>query len=314
MSSETPLPINNIVPPSLQTDKLPEISESKESVKSEPIEDKKLESTRFNHLAKKESQLVKERELLKKEREDFKIEKERVAGISKRAQEFEDLKTKDKIAAMKYAGFTEEDIINFLAEPETVSNPEEKALKVVQTEINKFKEEEKLKDEQLKQDQQKIRDEEDNKILIKFKSDITSHVLSDKDQYEYCNYYGDIAQELIYETISNTLLEDKVVISIKEASELVESYYEEQDKSMNTLKKRSNKMSLESKKEEIKESNPVKTEATKIFPKEYVNNKVPVKTITNRSVPSLPINPERLSPEQNRQRVIEKYSQLIKKE
>lgn len=311
MSNEAVLPINNIIPPALQSDKLPSNNESvKPDLKSEENNTSKLDSTRWAHLTKKEAALVKDRELLKKEKEAFQLEKERVEGIDKRAKEFEELKTKDKIAAMKLAGFTEEDIINFISAPQDTTSPEEKAAKIVKSELDKYREEQKLKEEEFNKQQQKLKEEEHNKVLTKFKSDIASYVNNDKNSYEYCNFYGEPALELIYDTVAKVLQDDQEVISIKEASDLVESFYEEQDKAMNSLKKRSYKS-----KEELKESAQpeLNISSKRVASKQYVDTKIPTKTLPNKIGSSLPVHSGHLSPEDNRQRVIEKYTQMFKK-
>lgn len=190
-----------------------------------------LESTRFAHLAKKEVELQKQRESFKKEQESLTQEREKMKAIHKKLQDFDEMKLKDPVAALKLAGFTETDLFNFIAAAEDNSTPEQKATKAAQAEINKFKEEQSKKE-------QEAQTKRNTEVLDSFRKDIQKQIASDKDKYEYCNYNGPLAEELIYETVAAVLEESKEVISVQEAAEMVESYYEEQDKAMSNLKKR----------------------------------------------------------------------------
>lgn len=205
---------------------------------------KDLESTRFSHLAKKESALVKEREALRNEKKEFEAQREKLVAAEKRLQEFDQLKEKDAIAAMKFAGFSDTDIMNYFASMEDKSTPEEKAAKAAQSEIQKFK------DEQAKI-QQEAQDKKNSEVITKFKSDISKHLASDKDKYEYCNFNGVIAEELILETVYQVLEDTQEVISIDEAAQMVEEYYEGLDKQMSTLKKRQPKEAVEHAKQQV---------------------------------------------------------------
>lgn len=196
-----------------------------------------LDSTRFAQLAKKESALQKEREQFKLEKEANAQEKEKMKQIHKKLQDFEDMKGKDPVAALKLAGFSETDLFNFMAQAEDKSTPEEKAAKAAQTEIQKFRDEESKK-VTLEQERR------NTEALEQFQRDINTHITSDKDRYEYCNYHGQLAEELIKETVAAVLDESggKDLITVEQAADMVEGYYEEQDKSMSTLKKRQPKV------------------------------------------------------------------------
>lgn len=202
-----------------------------------------IDSTRFSHLAKKESELVKQREVFKKEQETLHAEKEKMKEIQAQITEFESTKQKDPVAALKILGFTETDIMNFLAAQEDNSTPEEKATKAAQKEIQAFR------DEQSKE-KQAAQEKQNEVIITNFKKDITKHVQADSEKYEYCAHHGPAADALIYETF-NRIIKDTPEITkeegwysklLQETTDIVENYYEEEDKRMSTLKKRQPKI------------------------------------------------------------------------
>ena len=227
-----------------------------------------LESSRFNQLAKKESEIVKQREQLKKDREAYEAEKEKLRDVNEKLKRFEELKVKDPIAALKEAGFTETDLYNFLSAAEDKSTPAEQAAKAAQAEIKKFQDAEakKVSEAQAAQNKQ---------VIEKFKTDITKTVGADKDKYEYCNFYGAVAEELIYDTVERVLKDSGELISVEEAAQMVETYYEEGDKAMMTaVKKRQAKEAAQA---EEKKDEPLKAEVVPGQP-----NKPSTKTLTNK--------------------------------
>lgn len=193
-----------------------------------------LESTRFAQLAKKEAELQKQREEFKRNTEQFNKEKESLRSVQKTINDFEQMRGKDPVAALKILGFSDTEIFNFYAQSEDNSTPEEKAAKAANKEIQKFRDEETKK-------QTDAQEKRNTETLQQFRENISKHVTADKDKYEYINYNGPLAEELVYETVAEVLKLDNVIISIQEAADMVENYYEEQDKGMSILKKRQSK-------------------------------------------------------------------------
>jgi hypothetical protein len=263
-----------------------------------PAPKAELDSTRLNHLMKKESELVKQREAYKKEFESFQAEKEKMKEIQTKLNQFEEMKVKDPIKALKLMGFSEADLINFLSGEEDKSTPEEKATKIAQTEIAKFKE------EQAKKEQEQV-EKRNSELITQFKSDINKTITSDPIKYEFCNHYGAVAEELIYDTVNEVLKESGELITTKEAAELVEEYYEESYKAMNTLKKVSataaptTEQQLEQKKEEAKDK----------FLKPQ-----PAKTLTNKTTATVASTTvfKKETPSEKKARLIQKLYNLGK--
>ncbi len=196
-----------------------------------------LDSTRFSHLAKKEAELVRSREAFKKEQTQFMTDKQKVAEIQRQLSNFNELKTKDPVAALKQMGFSETDLFNYMANQEAQLTPEERAASAAQAEIKKFT------DAQAKKEAD-AQNQRNTNALNNFRQDITKVVAADPVKYEYCAFNGALAEQLIYDTVSACLQEDlktnpkALPISTREAAEMVEQYYEDQDKEMSNLKKR----------------------------------------------------------------------------
>ena len=271
--------------------------------------EKELDSVRLNQLMKKEARLVQEREQFKKEREQYLKEAEETKKWTDMRNEFERLKSSDPIQALKFAGFSETDLMNFLSSNQEEVTPEQKAVKLAQQEINKFKEEQAKKEKDLLDAQEKSKREQESKILEKFQSDIAEHIASDSEKYELCNFYGQQAQDLVYEVISTGLRESNEMLSIDEAAKMVEEYFEEQANQMISLKKLAPKQPkvVEKPVEKPAEAPIVAKESHRLNSTRTITDKngaAPVKSIGPR------VYEQNLTHEQNRQRIIEKYSNM----
>lgn len=198
----------------------------------------KLESERFAALARRETDLVKRQQLAKQEREAFEKERETFRPIADQYKQYQEMKVKDPVAALKLMGFSETDIINYLAnESKPEPTAEERAVKAAteatEARIQAYEEAQAKK----QSDEQKARDAT---TIQGFKSQIGGLIKADPIKFEYCAHYGPAAEELAYEFTKAVVLESKgtEIITAQEAIEMVEEYYEEQDKAMSALKKR----------------------------------------------------------------------------
>lgn len=196
-------------------------------------------SDAFAQLSRKEAERVKKEQIFKQERDAFQKEKAEAQSIIQKDQQFEELRKRDVVQALKLKGFSEQDIFNYLAENQPVElTPEQKAAKAAEAAA-----EAKIKAWEEKQTKDKAdeRAKVDAGLITGFKGTIAKTIEIDKDKYEYCAHYGPIAQDLVYETVLASIRDSqgKDIMSAKEAIELVEQYYEDEDKAMSTIKKRS---------------------------------------------------------------------------
>lgn len=274
---------------SLVTGEIPKTPGLAVATEVKPEEPAALDSDRFAVLAKKEAKVQREREALAKEKQEIDELKAKLKDPYDKIQAFEALKAKDPIAALKEIGFTETDIFNFMAgaekkEPTTA----ELAAAAAKEEINRFKEEQTSAAKEL----QRTRDE---KIVKDHKANVAKTIEDNKETYEYVAFHGPVAQELVENVILEVLEKEGKLIPTKEALELVEGWYEENDKAMSSLKKRQPKV------EEV----PVKVEPARTRTVEAPKSQ-PQKTLTNRvSATAASSIPRSESREQKKQRLMD---------
>lgn len=183
-------------------------------------------STQLSHIAKQEAKILAERQAFKKEQEEFKAMRARVEEVYNKANAFEETRKKDPIKAMKDIGFTEKEIIDYLAQEEA---PKLSTEEVVQAEIKKYKEEEenKAKEAQKKNDQ----------VLIqKFRGQLNDVVKADPAKYELCAHHGAVAEEIMFE-IAVEEAKTGQVPDVKSIADEVEDFYLQQFQAMSKLKK-----------------------------------------------------------------------------
>ena len=253
------------------------------------------DSRSFAHLAKKEAEL-------QKERQSFLAEKSKLEEANKQYNEYLNKKKEDPIAALKMLGFSESDIFNYMAAAAPVEKTaEEKAIEAAAAEadrrIKAFEETQAKKEAEAQK-------QADNSLIQTYKSDVAKAIQADPITFEYCNYHGPLAQDLIYETVLAVVKESggKDVPTPLEAAQMVEEFYEEQDKAMMNLKKRQPKSAPveEPKKDPERTRTVVEKPKTDDIPK-------PTRTITrNATVTAASARNLTETREQKRERLIEK--------
>ncbi len=212
-----------------------------------------LVSTRIAQIARKEARYREEQEAYKKNKAEF-------DPFFAKYKEFEAMKAKDPVAAIKMLGFSDTDYVNFIAAQEDKSTPEERAARIADAKIAEFKAEQAKE----KQTEESRRNEES---IGQFKKNIGITLKTDADRFEMCNFYGEAAEALIFQTVQEAYQEDLKTnpaaepMTAEAAADLVEKYYEEHAESMKKLKK-FNKAAEETPAEvaPVKRPEPVKVE------------------------------------------------------
>lgn len=197
------------------------------------------DAARFAALARKEAQIVRDRETFKKEQETFASEREKVRAIAKRAQDFETLRQTDAIAALKSIGFNETEIFNYMAaqEPKPELTIEERAKQAAEAAAEaKFKAWQEAEAKKLETQQ----GQRDKQIVEGFRAEMSKFIETNQEKFEYCAFHGKAAEDLAYEIVVQGLRDSngEDLIDFKEAIQMTEDFYEEQDQAMSTLKKR----------------------------------------------------------------------------
>jgi hypothetical protein len=237
-----------------------------------------LVSSRIAQIARKEAKYREEQESFKREREELHKSKSEFDPFYAKYKEFEAMRSKDPVAAIKMLGFSDTDYLNFAAAQEDKSTPEEKAAKIADAKIAEFRAEQAKE----KQAEESRRNEES---LGQFKKNISITLKTDPDRFEMCNFYGEAAQALIFNTVQEAYNEDLKTnpeaepMTAEAAAELVEKYYEDHAESLKKLKKFN------------KENAPELIEATVVKKEEPLKVEVspgmPPKTLTNRAAPTM---------------------------
>ena len=189
------------------------------------------QSDRLAILVKKEAALQKERETLKKEREAWLAEKTEADQLRTRIKEFDETAKKDKMAALRMIGWSDEDIVNIIAASEQkATDPIEEARRIATEEAQKLRQE--IADEKVKAEK-----ERNNQLIGKLKNDILSTIEKEAEKFEICAFRGPEAQEQVYEVIVENLKTNNELLSVNDALAIVEEYYEEEAKALQGLKK-----------------------------------------------------------------------------
>lgn len=202
---------------------------------AEPVKDE-LVSSRIAQIARKEAKYREEQEALKKEREELHKSKSEFDPFYAKYKEFEAMRAKDPVAAIKMLGFSDTDYVNFVAAQEDKSTPEERAEKIAEAKIAEFRAEQTKE----KQGEESRRNEES---ISGFKKNIGITIKTDPDRFEMCNFYGEAAETLIFQTVQEAYQEDLKTdpaaepMTAEAATDLVEKYYEEHTEELKKLKK-----------------------------------------------------------------------------
>lgn len=234
-----------------------------------------LVSSRIAQIARKEAKYREEQESLKREREELHKSKSEFDPFYAKYKEFESMRAKDPVAAIKMLGFSDTDYVNFVAAQEDKSTPEERAAKIADAKIAEFKAEQAKE----KQSEEAKRNEES---INGFKKNIGITVKTDSDRFEMCNFYGEAAQDLIFQTVQEAYQEDLKTnpqaepMSAEAAADLVEAYYLEHAESLTKLKKMT-----KAPPEPVIEPKVERTTTKVEMPKAEVSP-MPPKTLTNR--------------------------------
>lgn len=204
-----------------------------------------LQSSRLAIFAKKEAAIQKEREALKREREEWeKGDRAKSSEVLSKAKLFEETFSKDKLAAFRMLGYSDTDLINMMSGVEegraagTGSLSQEEVRKLVKEETNRVRQEFEEKEKQ------KL--SQNNEQMVRgLKSDIKDTIKEMSEKYEYCAFEGDDAQAKAYQIIVDNLEATKSdekpygeLLSIEQALDVAEEYYEKRAEAMDALKKR----------------------------------------------------------------------------
>lgn len=185
------------------------------------IVDKKPDemASKFAALAKKERQA---RQLVQQSRSRADELARREAAIAKREQEWESEFRNSPLEALKKRNLTYQDLTNAALndgkfQPET-------EIKRVQDEIQRFRKETEEKEKRTLAAQTQAQRAAESEAVNAFKSRISEHVDKNGDKLELTKLYN--GEDLVFQTVEEYYNRTQKILSVEEASDLVEQYLE----------------------------------------------------------------------------------------
>lgn len=249
-----------------------EVLKAEKETEEAPKKEEPL-SSKFAALAKKEKAIVlKDKQI--KERETTLSSRE--AELAKREEAIKQanaLFETDPFAALEKYGYSYQKLTDMiLSGKTTVEKAPEDPVMSLKKEIETLKKELADKDAKKEEDAKKAQEiaaakqkEELQKAYEAYREEVVQHVKTNEEDYELINMYEQ--QDLVIETVQAYYEEHKRVLSVKEASDMVEKYlYQEAEKAMKAKKFTSKKTEVITKKDD----------APKAASKTLSNNLTPV--------------------------------------
>lgn len=196
-----------------------------EETKKEPL------SPALAALAKKQKEILRQRESVKLKEQALLEREAKLREIEDRISKFESLS--DPLEALKLKGWSYKDVTDFVLN-NNKPTPEQQIKSVEQQMRDWMSKQEDAQKKAAEEATSRAKAEMDA-VVTNFKGEIAEFLDAHKDTYELTSLYQQ--QELVFSTVQAHFDQTGKVMSIKEASELVEKYLEEQvEQSLKTKK------------------------------------------------------------------------------
>jgi len=203
--------------------------------KTEPKKEEPL-SAKFSALAKKEKAIVEQSKSIKASEAKLAEREAAIAAREAKIAKSESLWETDVFAAIKERTGMDYNALTLAQLDGKYSMPEETdPIKVAKKTIEDFKKEMAQKEEEQKTATQKAKEAADAKqksdleaAWEAYNTEVQEFVSANKDEYELISTYNQ--QSLIAETVDEFYKQNKRVLSVKEAADLVEKYLEDEAK------------------------------------------------------------------------------------
>lgn len=209
-----------------------------------PVTETKPEplSAKFSALAKKEKAIVEQSKSNKATEAKLAEREAAVADRESKIKESESLWDTDVFKALELKGYDYNKLTALMMDGKTAKDPETDPVKIAKKTIDDFKKEQaqaKLDAEATTKkaaDDAKAKQDADLAAAWEsYNSEVNQFIETNKDDYELITTYSQ--QALIADTVDAFYQKNKRVLSVKEASDMVEAYLEsEAEKALNTKK------------------------------------------------------------------------------
>lgn len=220
-----------------QTTEAPQETPAAASTPAVAAAPKESNSATIAAIAREKKQALIEKRKLQAEREAIAKDREE---ITKWRQQMAEAKN-NPIAALQASGYSYKDATDFVLNNSSMTA--EQQIKAVQDEIKALKDSQETKDKSFKEEQAKAAEQQVKETIEAFKSEVNDFLAANQEEYELIHFTEN--QELVFSTIEEHFSRTKKVLSIKEASDLVEKYLEDQThKAITETKKMKSKFQL----------------------------------------------------------------------
>lgn len=197
-------------------------------VETPPVEIPK-ENAKFNELLKKEKMLYRTKQSLTQKEQAILVKEKALADKEAKLAAAQT----NPLEALKYLGWTVDQINQFALENKI---PVDKHVMDVRNELESFKKQQIEEKQKALEEAQKQASAETQIVIDNYREQIKEAIVKQPEKYELTNLYDDNF-ETVYEVISQHFASTNKVLSIEEAADLVEKYYEEEiEKGIKTKK------------------------------------------------------------------------------
>lgn len=255
MSNEISAPesVEQIPQENLSVEGTEEVKASEESIvsKKEEQPEQKQEkrdpfSSKFAALSRKEKALKQQEQTLKQAQEEAERKVSELTAKYSKFDSFEDRLKKEPLAVLGEYGLNVEQLVEIALNggKPTVDMATSELERKFQSKLQEI--EQKLLEKELKEAESlKAKEEQEQEKLIEgFVSEIEGFITSNPDKYEFINEYQESIND-VYELILEYYNRDQRIISIEEAADLVEQALEQEAERATKLKKISSKFKVQ---------------------------------------------------------------------
>lgn len=215
-----------------------------------PVEEPKPgeAASRFAFLAKKESALQKQRAEIKAERAEMEKLRQEIQAVQAKKSTYRT----NPLALLEEHGLTYKELTDYILNNNTVST--ESQIKAIQDRLDQAEKQREIDREEAQKRAQEQAAARESQVVQEFKSEIGRFLQTKAETYELTTLYD--GADLVYDTVEEYYNKTNKVLSIPEACDLVEKYFESQvEKSLKT-KKLSSKLAPSEKPSEDKPTAP----------------------------------------------------------
>lgn len=251
--------------------KIADAPSSSEPKKEEPKKIDELAS-KFSALAKREKTLVRQAQEIKTKEASFTEREAQLAAREAKVKEADEMWNKDIFKSLEMRGLDYNKITKMYLEgqaalpvqPVDPAKAVEKALADFEAKqaAKEAKQAEELKKQQ--EEQEATNQEQLKGAYAKYREEIGTFLKTNEAEYELTNLYDQT--DLVVDTVQAYFDEHQKVLSIKEASDLVEKYLEEEAGKALKSKKLGSKVAPAPEKTEEKKTQPSKTLSNNLTP------------------------------------------------